>query len=257
MEAHLAEEGGLLVSGDAADGDAAEERADAVGGAGALAAGGDDGGHEGAGDIEEGQELVVPSQFVDVEEQGAGGVGDVGEVLGAGGELPDEPGVDGAEGELATVGAGAGVGNVFEEPGDLAGGEVGVEDEAGAGLEEGLVAVGAELVAEGGVAAVLPDEGVVDGLAGGAVPDEGGLALVGDADGGDIGCGEVLLFEESADGGELRGPDGLRVLFDPAVLGVDLGEFALGGGEDDTVMVDDDGAGAARALIEGEDETHR
>ena len=43
-----------------------------------------------------------------------------------------------------------------------------------------------ELLAESGGAAILPDDGVVDGLAGGAVPDDGGFALVGDADGGDV-----------------------------------------------------------------------
>jgi hypothetical protein len=35
-------------------------------------------------------------------------------------------------------------------------------------------------------AAVLPDDGVVDRLAGAAVPQHRGLALVGDADGGDV-----------------------------------------------------------------------
>ena len=43
-----------------------------------------------------------------------------------------------------------------------------------------------ELVAKGGGAAVLPDNCVVDRLAGGAIPDDCGFALVGDADGGDV-----------------------------------------------------------------------
>ena len=43
-----------------------------------------------------------------------------------------------------------------------------------------------ELLAESGGAAVLPDDGVIDGFAGGAVPDDGCLALVGDADGGHV-----------------------------------------------------------------------
>ena len=40
--------------------------------------------------------------------------------------------------------------------------------------------------ADVGGAAVLPDDGAVHGLAGGAVPHHGGLALVGDADRGDV-----------------------------------------------------------------------
>ena len=47
-------------------------------------------------------------------------------------------------------------------------------------------AVALHLVAEAGGAAVLPDDGVADRLAGLAVPDDGGFALVGDADGGDV-----------------------------------------------------------------------
>ena len=40
-----------------------------------------------------------------------------------------------------------------------------------------------ELIAELRRAPVLPDDGVVDRTAGAALPDDGGLALVGDADG--------------------------------------------------------------------------
>ena len=45
-----------------------------------------------------------------------------------------------------------------------------------------------QLGADVGGAAVLPDDGAVHGLPGGAVPHHGGLALVGDADRGDVLC---------------------------------------------------------------------
>ena len=54
-------------------------------------------------------------------------------------------------------------------------------------VTSGLVPGLAQRVADGGGAAVLPDDGVVDRPAGGAVPQHGGLALVGDADGGNVG----------------------------------------------------------------------
>ena len=69
---------------------------------------------------------------------------------------------------------------------DLGAGEVGVDHEAGAFADEGFVAVALQAIAEIRGAAVLPDDRVVDRLAGLAVPDDGGLALVGDADGGDV-----------------------------------------------------------------------
>src|SRR5207244_11465518 len=49
-----------------------------------------------------------------------------------------------------------------------------------------LVPAAAQRSAGVGGAAILPDDGVVDRLAGRAVPHDRGLALVGDADGGDV-----------------------------------------------------------------------
>ena len=50
------------------------------------------------------QQLLVPAVFDDVVEHGAAGVGAVGDVALAAGQVPDQPGVDGAEGELALLG---------------------------------------------------------------------------------------------------------------------------------------------------------
>ena len=57
-----------------------------------------------------------------------------------------------------------------------------------------------QLRADVGGAAVLPDDGAVHGLPGGAVPDHGGLALVGDADRGDVLCAEARLLQRLAAG---------------------------------------------------------
>ena len=65
-------------------------------------------------------------------------------------------------------------------------GEIGIEHEAGLLAEQFLQAVGLELLADRRRDAALPDDGVGDGLAGGPVPEDGRLALVGDADGGDL-----------------------------------------------------------------------
>ena len=65
-------------------------------------------------------------------------------------------------------------------------GEVGVDEQAGLRLDRLAGAVGFEPLAEVRGAAILPDDRVVDRLAGLAVPDDGRFALVGDADGGDV-----------------------------------------------------------------------
>ena len=108
--AHLAEEGGLLVAGDAADGHfMGEERG--LGHAVHLGTG-TDFGHHRRGDVQQFQEFGIPLQRMDVEQHRAGGVGDVGHMDLAAGELPDEPAVHGAEAELAGLGLLAGAGHV-------------------------------------------------------------------------------------------------------------------------------------------------
>ena len=100
----------------------------------------------------------------------------------AAGQAPEQEAVDGAEGELAALGGGARARRVVEQPGDLGGGEIGVDDEAGRRRDRGSCALGLQPRATLGGAPVLPDDRVGDRLAGLALPDDRGLALVGDAD---------------------------------------------------------------------------
>ena len=232
IPAELAEERGLLVAGDAGNLSATE--AEGGGDFADLLAGPDDFREDAGGDVENAEEFGVPFALDNVVEQGAGGVGYVGDVAMAAGEVPDEPGVDGAEGQLALVCAGATAGDVVENPGDLGRGEVGVEDEAGSVGDVVGDAGLLELCAFGGGSAVLPDDGGVDGLAGGAVPHDYSFALVGDADGGEIAGARARLGEDFDGATELRGEDLVSVVLDPAGLGIELLEFVLGNGDDGT-----------------------
>ena len=132
------------------------------------------------------------------------------------GQLPDEPGVHGAERQLAGVGARARARHVVENPADLARGKIGVDEQAGLRLNRVAGAVGLQPLAVVGGAAVLPDDGVVHRLAGLAVPDDRRLALVGDADGGDVLRPDVRAAERLDRDADLRRPDFLRVVLDPA-----------------------------------------
>ncbi len=250
--AGLAEKGGVLVAGDSGYGNAGEFGR--VGNFGKGFAAGTDFGENGAGDLEGGEEFVVPIAGFEIEEEGAGGVGGVGEVGAAAGEFPDEPGVDGAEGDFAAFGALAEAGDLVEEPANFGGGEIGVDDEAGFVAEEIEVAGLADFGAEGGGAAVLPDDGAVDGVAGFSVPEKGGFALVGEADGGNFGGGNFGFGENFAGNVALGVPDVFRIVFDPTGLRKVLGEFALGEGADVAGVIEQEGAGAGGALVEGEDE---
>jgi hypothetical protein len=80
----------------------------------------------------------------------------------------------------------------------------------------------------GGGAPVLPHDSAMDRAAGGAVPEQGRLALVGDAECGDVlGC-KSGLRHRLAGGGKCAVPDLLGIMLDPAGLRIALGEFLLG-----------------------------
>jgi hypothetical protein len=114
----------------------------------------------------------------------------------------------------------------------------------------------AQLGAEGGGAAVLPDDGAAERAAGVAVPDEGGLALVGDADGEDVLRRDAAALDGAlADRGGGR-PEIVGVVLDPARAGVVLGELLLGGGDDPHRLVEQDRPGRGGALVDGEHVLH-
>ena len=184
LEAGLADGRRLLVAGDAEDRDfRAEDRriGDAEIGGAVLHLRQHRGGN--AQDVEQ---FFVPLVVGDVVHQRARGVGRVGDEALAAGQPPDQEGVDRAEAELALGGARARALHIGQHPGQLGAGEIGIEQQAGLLGEELFQTLSLQLVAIACRAAVLPDDGVVDRLAGLAVPDDDGLALVGDADGRDV-----------------------------------------------------------------------
>src|SRR6058998_3761670 len=89
------------------------------------------------------------------------------------GELPDEPGVDGAESQLAGSGLGP-----REQPLELRRREVRIRHEPRPGADQ----VGRQLATPRGRPPVLPDDRAVYGPPSGALPEQRRLALVRDPD---------------------------------------------------------------------------
>ena len=108
------------------------------------------------------------------------------------GEVPSHPRVGRAEEQIATIRTLANPVDVLQYPDDFGAGEVGAERKARCRSIAVGVAV-SEAINDGLRSSVLPDNGVVDRLAGSAIPDDRCLALVGDADGGDIVTSDVCL----------------------------------------------------------------
>jgi hypothetical protein len=94
-------------------------------------------------------------------------------------------------------------------------------------LDERAVALAAEALAGIGRAAVLPDDGVIDGYASVTIPHDRGLALIRDADRGNVAWPGIRFRESFQRYGDLRGSDLLWIVLDPAGLRKDLIEFTL------------------------------
>src|SRR5690554_6190049 len=129
---------------------------------------------------------------MNVEQQGTTGIGGVGQVAAPVGEIPQQPGVDRAEGQLTGLRRRARTVHMIEYPADLAGGKIGVEQQTSLVLQDVAATFVLQpfgnLLAPSTGAPVLPYDGPVDGLAGASIPQQGGFALIGNADGADVAC---------------------------------------------------------------------
>ena len=169
---------------------------------------------------------------------------------GTAGEVPDEPGVDGTEEELAFVSKFLCFRDVVQDPADLGGGEIGVDNQAGLFFDHLRVAFRLQLLCVVSGTAALPDNGVVDGTAGLFVPEDGGFALVGDTDCGDVFRVDISLTEDGGNTLKLRHKDVFRSVLDPACMGIDLLEFSLGFCDDLAIGVKNDRSGTGSTLIQ-------
>ena len=193
----------------------------------------------------------------DVEEQRAARVRRVGDVHSAAGQVPDEPGVDRAERELAALGALARAGHVVEQPLELRAREIGVDDEAGLRGEQSGVASRAQRVAQRRGAAILPDDRVGDRLAGRAIPQHRGLALIGDADRRDARAASTPAFASAS----CRTPDCVAQISIASCstqpgCGKICRNSCCATARTVPAWSNTQRARAGRALVEGEDERH-
>ena len=144
--------------------------------------------------------------------------------------------------------------DMIEDPADLAGGKIGVDHQAGFALD-GLARL--QSVAIGRGAAALPDDGGRDRLAGAAIPDHGGFALIGDADGGDVATPwHVAAFKRPPRGIELRAPDGVGVLLHPAGLRINAIDGARFHRDAAAFLIVERGARAGGSFVQGENVRH-
>jgi len=143
-------------------------------------------------------------------------------------EACDQPAVDSAEAQFAGIGPVACARHMVKNPFDLGGTEICVNNQAGLLADHVGIARFAKRVTVFRSASVLPDYGVVNRLAGVGIPHNRGLALVGNADGGDILAVDSDLGDSFGYDRCLGSPDLVRVMFHPSRLREDLGKLMLG-----------------------------
>jgi len=198
------------------------------------------------------QQPGVPLLGGQVEQQGAGGVGGVGGMNPAAGQPEQQKAVNGAETQFAPLGPDPRPGNPVQQPHQLGRGEIGVQQQAGARPHQRLGAFPDQRPAGGGGAPVLPDDGVVQHPAALALPQHGGLALVGDPE------RRHLLRPKPGTAqrrpAHLEGvlPDRLGIVFDPAIGGIVLHQFPLRRRHRPAMAIEQDRPGRGRPLVDGQ-----
>ena len=155
-----------------------------------------------------------------------------------------------AEDRVTAFGGFAHTVDVLEDPLNLAAGEVRRRRQTGLAADDVAVAFAFQRRGDAVGAGVLPHDGVVDGLARGLVPDDGGLALVGDADGVDVAGVQRRRAQRLRDDRADVVPHLDGVVLNPTGAREDLLVLLLPDGHDGARVVEDDRARARRALID-------
>ncbi|CAH0158989.1 hypothetical protein SRABI128_00739 [Microbacterium sp. Bi128] len=217
--------------------------------------GGDDLGEQADRDVQDAAELVVPLRPGERHQARAGRGPGLGPVGGAPGEVPQQPRLGSADGQLAALGALPGARDVPQEPRDLGRREEGVVAHPGAGPE--LVVQTARRPLPDDVVGLLrhPHDGVVDGGAGAAVPHHDRLAVGGHPHRAHLGPVHPGARERPQDRGARRVPQVERIELDPALVREDRVDLRRRLSDDGALRVDEHGARAAGALVQGQDVT--
>jgi hypothetical protein len=139
-----------------------------------------------------------------------------------------------------------------EDPADLRTREVRVEEQAGLRAELRLDASRLQRRARGRGATALPDDRAVDGLARLAVPEDRRLALVGDADRGDLPRGDAALGQRRVERAEHGRPDLVGLVLDPTRLRVVLRKLTVLASENGELSIQDDDGRSRRPLVDGD-----
>ena len=208
-------------------------------------------GQHGPGDVQHGEQFVVPALGMDIEQHGAPGVGGVGHMGTAFHQIPAQEAVHRAEAQFAPLRPLVQVQRV-QQIGQLGAAEVGVGHQTGLLADHVGLALPHQPFHIGGGAAALPHDGVVDAAARVLFPQKGGFPLIGDPDGGDVLHLHAAQFHGLLQRGNLGVQDVLGIVLHPARLGIVLLELDGVGSQNTPGFVKDDGPARCGSLIQSD-----
>ena len=203
----------------------------------------------GAGNVQRVEQRVVPIVLADVKEHRPARVGRVRHMRPPADEVPRQKAVHRAEADFPALGALVQP-KPIQQPAQLAAGKISVRHEPRHGFDVLFKSFLAESGDNRRGSAALPDNRVVQRPAGFPIPEQRGLALVGDADCRNAVQRNAGNADDLAQRVNLRIEDRRRVVLHPAGLRINLLKFIALHGDDPRAFVEQNGAGAGRPLIE-------
>ena len=249
LKAALAEQCRLLVSRGSGNGDLRPAESSRVGDPIKIARGPDNRQHL-PGDIQQFQDLFIPGQVMDVKQHGSGRVGIIRCVNLAPGKIVDQPGVHGSEEQFPRPGSLPGSRHMIQDPLQLGGRKVGIQNQSCLLAEPVLQPPGLEFLTQSRSPATLPDDGVMDRLSRGFFPHDRRLPLVGNAHGRNfIRTGSRSLQDFPANP-HLSRPYFHGILLHPARLWINLCYFLLGHPANGMIPVKQDHPRTGGSLIQ-------
>ena len=196
------------------------------------------------------QNFFIPLQRVNIEHQGTRCVGIIRYVYLASGQLPDNPAVNRAEQQLACFCLLLRLRHILQNPMQLGAGKICVQHKAGLFTEHICVAADFQQVAILRSTAALPNNRLADRAACFLIPNHSRLTLIRDADAGNIRRSDVELAHRLIHQANLRRPDFLSIMLNPAGLRIILRKLLLRYTADFALLIKKNAAAARSAQVQ-------
>jgi hypothetical protein len=135
-------------------------------------------------------------------------------------------------------------------PTDLSRRKVRVQQQTGSGIDIGFVPGGFQRLTSRIGSSILPNDGRINRLTSGSIPDDRGFSLIGNANRSDIRCLKLCLGQGFGNHRQYRSPNFFGVVFNPPVRRKILLKFLLSDADNAAFLIKNHRSRAGGALID-------